>query len=373
MSPLELDHEALSVLDSMHQHIVLLDTEGIIVAANSAWTEFGRCNGAKNEAIGSIGLNYFEAGIGSDGQPTDACAAAAHAGIRAVLASREAKFELEYPCHGPDEEHWFLMRVVPLVGHRRGAVVSHEDITASRLLGQQRDALIAELQIANRELNEFAYVVSHDLKAPLRGISSLANWLVADHADRIGPEGASQLVLIASRVKRLSGLIDAILAYSRAGRRQVERTPVPLEALVRNTIDLLAPPPHIHIEIVDALPQLTVQAVKLQQVFQNLLSNAIDFIDKPQGHVVVGCKRGPEGWHFTVTDNGPGIESRHFERIFQLFQTLNSRDDLERTGVGLAMVKKIVELEGGRLWLESTIGVGTTFHFILPAPEAVKP
>jgi signal transduction histidine kinase len=215
-------------------------------------------------------------------------------------------------------------------------------------------------------LNDFAYVVSHDLKAPLRGISSLASWLVSDFADRLGPEGREHLLLISSRVTRLSGLIDAILAYSRAGRERSERLPLEQRPLVLNTIELLAPPAHVQVEVVGDLPALTMNAAKIVQVFQNLLSNAIDFIDKPEGRVRVQCEREGAFWRFCVTDNGPGIEPRHFERIFQLFQTLSSRDDLERTGVGLALVKKIVELEGGRVWLESEVGVGTTFFFTLP-------
>jgi signal transduction histidine kinase len=248
-------------------------------------------------------------------------------------------------------------------------VVSHEDITPRWRLEQQRAGLIAELLAANRELSEFAYVVSHDLKAPLRGISSLATWLVNDFSEKLGPEGREHLALIASRVKRLASLIDAILAYSRAGRSHVERLSVPLEPLVHNIIDLLAPPPHVQVEIQGRLPEISIEPVKIQQVFQNLLSNAIDFIDKPQGLVVVACVAEDRDWHFTVTDNGAGIEDRHFQRIFQLFQTLAARDELERTGVGLALVKKIVEIEGGRVWVESKVGVGSVFHFTLPVTK----
>jgi signal transduction histidine kinase len=176
--------------------------------------------------------------------------------------------------------------------------------------------------------------------------------------------------MIASRVKRLSAMIDAILAYSRAGRAGSDRVAVDLGPLVRNTIELLAPPPHISVEVNGELPALKIEAVKIQQVFLNLLSNAIDFMDKPAGRIVVRAHHADGEWHFSVADNGPGIESRHCERVFQLFQTLSARDDVERTGVGLALVRKIVELEGGRAWIESEAGSGTTVHFTLPGDRA---
>ncbi len=367
MTPDEREVQARAVLDSLHKHIALLDARGTIVSVNRAWRDFGVANGATPAEADPVGINYLEAAQAPGQAPNDTYAAAARAGISGVLAGTAPGFELEYPCHGPAEERWFLMRVSPLVGPHGGAVVTHETITERRRLEAQRAGLIAELQAANRELSDFAYVVSHDLKAPLRGISSLASWLISDFSDKLGEEGRGHLHLIASRVKRLSGLIDAILAYSRAGRGREERAAVAFGPLVRNVIDLLAPPPHVSVEVAGALPELTIEAVKAQQVFQNLLSNAIDFMDKPAGRVVVACEREGHDWHFTVADNGPGIEARHFERIFQLFQTLASRDELERTGVGLALVRKIVELEGGQVWVESVVGAGSTFHFTMPA------
>jgi signal transduction histidine kinase len=246
-------------------------------------------------------------------------------------------------------------------------VAIRADITEQKLLEERNQGVLNELLTANAELSAFAHVVSHDLKAPLRGISSLATWLAEDHAEQLDATGRQHVALIGTRVKRLSGLIDAILAYSRAGRVRETPVAVPLDAVVRNTIDLLAPPPHIRVRLDSVLPLLHIEAVKIQQVFQNLLSNAIDFMDKPVGVVSVRCVREGADWHFSVADNGPGVDARHFERIFQLFQTLVPRDQLERTGVGLALVKKIVELEGGRVWVESTLGVGSTFHFTLPA------
>ena len=360
---------ALTVLDSLQKHIAVLDKVGTILGVNLAWRQFALDNGTASAQADPSGSNYLTAGLGSP-LPQDHEGAAAMAGVAAVLAGRMPSFELEYPCHSNDEQRWFLLRATPLAGASGGALVLHENITPRRLLEDQRLRLIADLLAANSELSEFAHVVSHDLKAPLRGISSLASWLASDFGDQLGGEGRKHVDLIASRAKRLSALIDAILAYSRAGRPQNESAPVALGVLVGNVIDLLAPPPHIRVEIVGELPALTIEPVKFQQVFQNLISNAIDFCDKPVGRITVSCEREAAAWRFSVADNGPGIEQRYFARIFGLFQTLASRDERERTGVGLSLVKKIVERAGGRVWVESTIGVGSVFHFTLPDPPA---
>jgi len=145
---------------------------------------------------------------------------------------------------------------------------------------------------------------------------------------------------------------------------------VDLNRLVEEVIDLLAPPANITVSVENPLPTVMAEPTRIQQVFQNLLSNAIKYMDKPEGKIRIAC--GAEGtqWKFSVTDNGPGIEPRHFEKIFQLFQTLAPRDRVESTGVGLALVKKIVEMYGGRVWIESKSGEGSTFFFTLPNTAA---
>lgn len=265
--------------------------------------------------------------------------------------------------------YWVDTTIVPFPdqdGEPFQYIAIRAEITERKRLEQQNAEIMKELEAANQELSDFAYIVSHDLKAPLRGISSLASWLVIDYSDKLGVEGNGQLNLIASRAKRLGGLVDGILAYSRAGRNREQRLTVDLDALVRNTIELLAPPPHIAIEIATSLPRVTIEPFKAQQVFQNLLSNAIKFMDKPNGWVVVSCVEEGSCWHFAVADSGPGIETKYFDKIFELFQTLTRRDEVESTGVGLSLVKRIIELEGGKIWVESTAGMGTTFHFTLP-------
>jgi two-component system sensor kinase FixL len=254
-------------------------------------------------------------------------------------------------------------------GHRKftGMV---RDISERKLAEEQKSRLMHELEGANEELKSFAYVVSHDLKAPLRAIGSLADWLSTDYVDKFNDEGKEHMRLLVSRVHRMGNLIDGILQYSRVGRVKEVSVAVDLNRLVREVIDLLAPPANIAVSVENPLPTIMAEPTRIQQVFQNLLSNAIKYMDKPEGEIRIACSADGKQWKFSVSDNGPGIESRHFERIFQLFQTLAPRDRVESTGVGLTLVKKIVEMYGGRIWVESRVGEGSTFFFTLPNTAA---
>ncbi|MER3524383.1 MAG: hypothetical protein C4326_10020 [Ignavibacteria bacterium] len=241
------------------------------------------------------------------------------------------------------------------------------DITEKKREEEQRAKLMRDLEVINKELNDFAYIVSHDLKAPLRAIGTLVNWLATDYGDKLGDEGKELLTMLLGRTKRMHDLIDGVLRYSRIGRTKEQITEVNLDTLVSEIVDLIVPPPNVQVKIQRPLPTIVAETTRMQQVFQNLLSNAVKFMDKPQGVIEVGCVRENGQWKFHVADNGPGIEERHFNKIFQIFQTLSPRDEHESTGVGLTIVKKIIEMYGGSIWVESKVGEGTTFHFTLPA------
>jgi light-regulated signal transduction histidine kinase (bacteriophytochrome) len=227
-------------------------------------------------------------------------------------------------------------------------------------------ALLREIKGANEELKNFAYVVSHDLKAPLRAISSLADWISTDYADKFDSEGKEQMRLLINRVHRMDGLINGILLYSRVGRVKETIAAVDIDRLVHDVIHSLLPPGNISITVAGTLPMVMTEPTRIQQVFQNLISNAIKYMDKPNGKISISCVAEGKFWKFSVADNGPGIRQQHFEKIFQLFQTLAPRDRIESTGVGLALVKKIVEMYGGEIWVESVVGEGSTFVFTLP-------
>ncbi len=229
-----------------------------------------------------------------------------------------------------------------------------------------RDRLIQELKTSNQELTDFAYVVSHDLKAPLRAIRTISDWLYADYQDKLDEQGKENLHLLQNRVDRMQSLIDGVLQYSRVGRTERNTEIIDLGQLVPEIVASLDAPEHISIRIANDLPAICANRVRIAQVFQNLLSNAIKYMDKPQGSISVDCAQDEGLWRFSVSDNGPGIEERHFDQIFKLFQTLAPRDDAESTGVGLTIAKKTIELYGGKIWIESEVGQGSTFFFTLP-------
>jgi len=223
------------------------------------------------------------------------------------------------------------------------------------------------LRSANRELQDFAYIVSHDLKAPLRGISTLAGWISSDHRESLDEDAREKLDLLLVRVRRMNDLIDGILKYSRVGRARGEVVPVDCGALLAETIDLLAPGERFTVTVQENLPTVTADRTKLGEVFQNLISNAVKYIDKPKGEIRVGCEPYGDCWKFSVSDNGPGIDEKYHEKVFQIFQTLGPRDNLGSTGVGLAVVRKIVDQMGGQVWIESVPGEGSTFLFTVPS------
>jgi len=243
------------------------------------------------------------------------------------------------------------------------------DITIRKKAELRQAQLLEQLENANNELKDFAYVVSHDLKAPLRGIKTLADWISTDYADKLDESGKEQLDLLVSRVGRMHNLIDGILQYSRVGRVREEQLDVNLNELASEVIDMVSLPENITIEVESSLPTIKCERTRIMQVFQNLLSNAVKYMDKPQGHIKIGCVEEKGFWKFSIADNGPGIEEKFFEKIFQMFQTLSPRDEFESTGIGLTVVKKIVEMYGGKIWLESKLGEGSTFFFTLSEKE----
>ncbi|WP_204137169.1 PAS domain S-box protein [Halomicronema sp. CCY15110] len=218
----------------------------------------------------------------------------------------------------------------------------------------------------NAELDQFAYVASHDLKAPLRAIANLSEWIEEDLGHDLPEENRHQLDLLRNRVHRMEALINGLLEYSRVGRRERQIIPVDVRQMLVETIDLIVPPPAFTIALPAQMPALTTSQSALNQVFSNLITNAIKHHDREDGRIDITAIEHDDFIEFAVSDDGPGIAPQYQSKVFTIFQTLKSRDVLESTGIGLAIVKKTVESEGGTITLESVPGEGCTFRFKWP-------
>lgn len=235
-----------------------------------------------------------------------------------------------------------------------------EELTRMNTILAQTTTLLKK---RNDELDQFAYVASHDLKAPLRAIASLSEWIEEDLTDTLPEENQHQMRLLRGRINRMEALINGLLDYSRVGRTQTPSSMVDVTTLLREVIDLLDPPETFTIEVEPGMPSFVTKRLPLLQVFSNLIGNAIKHHNTTDGHVKVSVLDQGQYYEFAVSDDGPGIAPEYYDKIFQIFQTLQARDQKECTGVGLAIVKKIIETEGSTITLESLLGVGTTFRF----------
>jgi signal transduction histidine kinase len=226
----------------------------------------------------------------------------------------------------------------------------------------------AALERRNCELDQFAYVTSHDLKAPLRAIANLSQWIEEDLSDQLNEENLHQMQLLRGRVYRLEALIEGLLQYSRAGRLKTKPERVDVEALLRQVIETLTPPAQFTIEVAPGMPTLLTERLPLQQVFTHLIDNAIKHHPQLNGRVKISVQERSDAYEFAVADDGAGIAPQFQEKVFVIFQTLKARDIAENTGIGLAIVKRIIESKGGTIRLESQEGRGATFCFAWPKP-----
>ncbi len=515
-----LDREiSASILSSLPSQIAVIDRSGVIVATNRAWDEFARENDASEESGVGVGANYLAV---CQADRDDEHARLAADGIRAVLSGQSERFEIEYPCHSPTEERYFLLSVTPMKAPRdsdargvQGAVVAHVNITqriqserrtqqlarevaeerrrledmldhvpgvvwemngstfdelrltfisrhvqqmlglaparwyadagmfletvhpsdrvrterglrdvfetgrrsalefrwvsamsrpiwvastvtvvqdasgrptglrgvamdvsrrkqVQRTLRRRANALIRvarQLKRSNEELDQFAYVTSHDLRAPLRGIQNLSKYIEEDLGAHYSEDIRSKMELLRGRVNRMRGLIDGLLEYSRVGRVVRPAENVDVGVLLDEIVDFMAFPPSFKVEIEPQMPTLCTERLRLDQVFMNLIGNAYKHGDKPEGRVRVTSRRIGGFYEFAVSDNGPGIDPKYHEKIFGIFQTLEARDKHEGTGIGLALARKIVESQGGTITVDSAEGQGATFRFTWPVGQ----
>jgi light-regulated signal transduction histidine kinase (bacteriophytochrome) len=382
-----------NLLDSIDSVVFTLDRELKILQVNKAWHEFIRETGRQPDE-NFLGMSVFESY--GEGAPGDIFRSAGHQ----VLSGELRFFAQEFHIATRHGERMYQLTMNPMVinGAITGLVITQADITALkqseltvkqnnerlialneslRATAEEKETLYAEtaqksreIEMRNKELDDFTYVVSHDLKEPLISIEGFSKILQLDFRDVITGDGRDHLDSIVGAATRMKALIDDLLMLSRVGRIAESFKPVSLNDVltdVRTDMEFSLRQRNIDLQIAADLPSVYGSSTHLKIVFRNLIGNAIKFSSGDHPLIEVGFQNAENNQYlFYVRDNGIGIEPEFHNKIFVIFQRLHRREEYEGTGAGLAIVKKIVEMHRGKIWVESEKGKGSTFYFTIP-------
>ncbi|MDO6821023.1 PAS domain-containing sensor histidine kinase [Zobellia sp. 1_MG-2023] len=274
-------------------------------------------------------------------------------------------YELEVIDKSGKKKHWLVSGAPRYDNDKKliGSVGIHLDITKQKLLELQKEQLVKELEQSNQGLQEYAHIVSHDLKSPLRSISALATWIQDDYKDVLDEAGQQNLTLMQEKVASMDKLIQGILEYSTANNSELDNSSVDLNEVVENIKESIFIPEHVSLVVPKVLPTIVADSTKMHQLFQNILSNAVVHIEKEVGLVEVLYVENTTHWQFSIKDNGVGIPKEYHKKIFEIFQSIGANE--RSTGIGLSIVKKIIDRYEGEVWVESEKDMGTEFHFTI--------
>lgn len=375
----ESEEFSKGVLASLSSHIAVIDTKGNVIAVNRAWENFAKENGITVlERVGN-GTNYFNV-CQTAVQQGDDIAQEALLGIQEVINGEKSFFEMRYPCHSPAEERWFMMRVVNFKNVKGRLVVAHEDITKTvkaehailalnESLEQKVNERTAQLTEANKALEAFSYSVSHDLKSPVRSIIGFANIIQKQYGESFSPDLKELFTHIESSSKRMKAIIDDLLILAKFGKEKLNHSTINMNSLVDKVWgNISLTMPHRATLNTGLLPEVQGDESMLEQVMVNLLANAVKYSSKKEAPLVeVGFENHQGTVTFFVKDNGAGFDMKHYNRMFGAFQRLHDMSEFEGTGIGLLLVKQIIERHAGAVWAEGKLGEGATFYFSLPA------
>lgn len=245
-----------------------------------------------------------------------------------------------------------------------GSIGIHLDITEQKKLELQKEELLKKLEEQNERLNEYAQMVSHDLKSPLRSIHSLITWIKDDNEKEFNIGTKRYFEMIEDKVEKMDNLIEGILTYSKVGSAKGLNESINLNDIIQNIIKIIHIPENIKVTITNELPIMNTDRFRMQQLFQNLISNAVNYCDKEKGFVEIASTEDIDSYIFSIKDNGPGIDPTYQEKIFKIFESHSQQE--KSTGIGLSIVKRIVDNYKGEISIESQLGIGTTFFIKLP-------
>ena len=260
------------------------------------------------------------------------------------------------------EKYWVKIQGQALY-NKKGEIVRffaiEENISNKKILENQRELLVASLAKTNKELEDYAQVVSHDLKSPLRSIHSLISWIKEDSDKVFSDQTLKYFSMIENKVEKMDHLIEGILTYSKIDKEELAKESIDTHQIIQSIIDIIHIPKHISITIKNQLPILQADRYRIQQLFQNIIGNAANYIEEEIGLVEVASEEYDDHYVFSIKDNGVGIAKEHQEKVFNTFQSYTKSE--HSTGLGLAIVKKVVDVYNGKIWIESELGQGTTF------------
>ncbi|ELR98117.1 ATP-binding protein [Gloeocapsa sp. PCC 73106] len=359
------------VVNSVNEVIFKLDLQGNCIFLNPAWTKI-----TGYEVIESLNhscLNYIVDSV----QKTEITR------LFALLVNGELNtLQIDFPCkHIQGKSCWLEMKaslqpaeetetemvvlgtLTDITFRKEAEIALQERASELSYLNALLLSVTNQLEKRNQELDQFAYVTSHDLKAPLRAIANLSEWIEEDLRDYLQESTLHHMTLLRGRVRRMENLINGLLEYSRADRFKYSAQSVDVALLLEEVIESLDPPDSFSILIIGQMPELITPKIPLQQVFSNLIGNALKHHPRSDGVIEISSQEQVNYYQFSVKDDGDGIDSRYHQKIFEIFQTLSPRDQKENTGIGLSIVKKIVENHGGKITLDSSVGHGAVFYF----------
>jgi PAS domain S-box-containing protein len=335
--------------------VVISDVEGKVEWVNSS---FEKMSGYSKKAL--IGIKPGNLLQGAESNPETI----------AYLKNQISKgqpFNCEIVNYSKSGEKYWVKIQGQALYNKRGEIVRYfaieENITNKKILEHQREELVVSLAKTNKELEDYAQIVSHDLKSPLRSIHSLISWIKADNDKEFSDQTLQYFSMIENKVEKMDYLIQGILTYSKIDKEELTQESIDTHQIIQSIIDMIHIPKHISITIKNQLPMLHADRYRIQQLFQNIIGNAVNYIEAEVGLVEVASEEFEDYYVFSVKDNGVGIAKAHHEKIFNTFQSYTKSE--HSTGLGLAIVKKVVDAYYGKIWVDSELGKGTTFFIKL--------